>query len=58
MPVLSSCDILSVLEKLSLDLYPVYLDRDLRDAEVEDERNAQERGFGGRKVDLGWQLEV
>ena len=58
MPVLSSCDILSVLEKLSLDLYPVYLDRDLRDAEVEDEGNAQERGFGGRKVDLGWQLEV
>lgn len=45
-PVLSSCDILSVLEKLSLDLYPVYFYRNLWDAELEDEGNAQEGGFG------------
>lgn len=51
-------DMFSVVEQPGLDLYPVYLYRNLGDAEVEDEGNAQERGFGGRKMDLGWQLEV
>jgi len=56
--VLHRRDISSVLEQLGLDLYPVYLYRYLWNAEVEDEGDAQEGGFGGRKMDLGWQLEM
>lgn len=59
MPVsLASCDMLGFLDELGLDLYAVYLYRYLWNAEVEDKGDAQEGGFGGRKVDLGGKLEV